>query len=193
MDLKEKIIDAVIEEFNDKGLKFTMDDIAKRLGISKRTLYTVVRDKEALFLEAVDTVFSAIKQSEREIVADDTLDLLEKLKRILIVMPERYRTIDFRQLYDLKSKFPRIYAKIENRLETDWDATVQIMDQAMEEGVIRPISLPVFQAMFTGTIEYYLSRSLLLDSAITYEAAVREMLDILIHGVMRQENRKESL
>ncbi len=186
MDLKEKIMDAVIEEFNDKGLKFTMDDIAKRLGISKRTLYTVVKDKEALFLEAVDTVFSAIKQGEREIAADDTMKLLEKLKRILIVMPERYRTIDFRQLYDLKNKFPRIYSKIENRLETDWDATFQIMEQAMEEGVIRKISLPVFQAMFTGTIEFYLSRSVLLDSGITYEDAVDKMLDILIHGVIKQ-------
>ncbi len=186
MDIKEKIIDAVIEEFNDKGLKFTMDDIAKRLGISKRTLYTVVRDKEALFLEAVDTVFSAIKQSEREIVANDTIDLLEKLKRILIVMPERYRTIDFRQLYDLKIKFPRIYAKVENRLETDWDATFQIMEQAMEEGVIHKISLPIFQAMFTGTIEYYLSRTVLLDSEITYEDAVAKMLDILIYGVIKQ-------
>ena len=191
--MKDKIIDAVIEEFNDKGLKFTMDDIARRLGISKRTLYTLVEDKEALFLEAVDTVFAAIKQSEREIVADPTMNVLEKLKRILIVMPERYKVIDFRQLYDLKNKFPRIYSKIENRLETDWDATFQIMEQAMEEGIIRRISIPVFKAMFTGTIEHYLSRSLLLDREIPYEDAVAEMLDILIHGVIIQKNRKESL
>jgi AcrR family transcriptional regulator len=188
MELKEKIIDAVIEEFNEKGLKFTMDDIAKHMGISKRTLYTVVQDKEALFLEAVDTVFTAIKQSEKEIVEDTSLELLEKLKRILIVMPERYRTIDFRQLYGLKSKFPRIYAKIETRLETDWEATFLIMEQAMEAGKIRKISLPVFQAMFTGTIEYYLSRSVLLDSEITYVDAVNEMLDILIHGVINTKS-----
>jgi AcrR family transcriptional regulator len=188
MELKEKIIDAVIEEFNVKGLKFTMDDIAKHMGISKRTLYTVVQDKEALFLEAVDTVFTAIKQSEKEIVEDTSLELLEKLKRILIVMPERYRTIDFRQLYGLKSKFPRIYSKIETRLETDWEATFLIMEQAMETGKIRKISLPVFQAMFTGTIEYYLSRSVLLDSEITYVDAVNEMLDILIHGVINTKS-----
>jgi AcrR family transcriptional regulator len=45
MELKDKIIDAVIEEFNEKGLKFTMDDIARHMGISKRTRYTVVQDK----------------------------------------------------------------------------------------------------------------------------------------------------
>jgi AcrR family transcriptional regulator len=186
MELKDKIIDAVIEEFNEKGLKFTMDDIAKHMGISKRTLYTVVQDKEALFLEAVDTVFAAIKQAEKEIMENDALELVDKLKRILIVMPERYKTIDFRQMYGLKTKYPKIYAKIENRLETDWEATFQIMEQAMETGKLRRISLTVFQAMFTGTIEYYLSRSILLDSEIAYEDAINEMLDILINGV---ENR----
>jgi AcrR family transcriptional regulator len=192
MELKDKIIDAVIEEFNEKGLKFTMDDIAKHMGISKRTLYTVVQDKEALFLEAVDTVFAAIKQAEKEIVENDALELVDKLKRILIVMPERYKTIDFRQMYGLKTKYPKIYAKIENRLETDWEATFQIMEQAMEVGKLRRISLTVFQAMFTGTIEYYLSRSVLLDSEIAYEDAINAMLDILIHGV-EKANGKENL
>lgn len=193
MEQREKIIDAVIEEFNEKGLKFTMDDIAKNLGISKRTLYMVVQDKEALFLEAVDTVFAAIKQAEREIAWNDSLDLVDKLKRILIVMPERYKTIDFRQLYGLKSKYPKIYAKIENQLETDWEATFQIMEQAMEAGKLRRINLAVFQAIFTGTIEYYLSRSVLLDSEITYEDAMIEMLDILIQGITKQESREENL
>ncbi|MDF2540030.1 MAG: TetR family transcriptional regulator [Herbinix sp.] len=183
MELKVKIIDAVIEEFNEKGLKFTMDDIAKHIGISKRTLYTVVEDKEALFVEAVDDVFAAIKESERQIIEDGSLDILEKLKRILIVLPEKYKTIDFRQLYDLKSKFPRIYAKIENRLETDWEPTYRLMEQAMEEGKIRRISLPIFQAMISGTIEYYLSRSVLIDNKMDYEAALAQMVDIIMIGI----------
>jgi AcrR family transcriptional regulator len=186
MELKEKIIDAVIEEFNEKSLKFTMDDIAKHLGISKRTLYTVVQDKEALFVEAVEDVFTAIKESERQIIEDTSLDVLEKLQKILIVLPDKYKTIDFRQLYDLKSKFPRIYAKIENRLETDWEPTYRIMEQAMEEGRIRKISLPVFQAMISGTIEYYLSRSVLIDNKLAYEEALAQMVDIIMNGICTQ-------
>lgn len=183
MELKDRIIDAVIEEFNIKGLKFTMDDIAKNLGISKRTLYTVVQDKEVLFIEAVDCVFGAIKECEQEIVEDTSIDVLEKLKRILIVLPQKYKAIDFRGLYDLKSKFPRIFAKIEDRLETDWEPTFLIMEEAITQGRIRNINLPVFQAMVSGTIEYYLSRRVLLDSKIAYEEALAEMVDIIINGI----------
>lgn len=34
--MREKIIDTAIEEFTRNGLKFTMNDVAKALGISKK-------------------------------------------------------------------------------------------------------------------------------------------------------------
>ena len=37
--MREKIIDATVEEFKQNGLKFTMNDLAKRLGISKNDMY----------------------------------------------------------------------------------------------------------------------------------------------------------
>ena len=45
--MREKIIDATIEEFKQNGLKFTMNDLAKHLGISKKTIYTVFESKQA--------------------------------------------------------------------------------------------------------------------------------------------------
>ncbi len=182
MELKEKIIDAVIELFNEKGLKFTMDDVAKRIGISKRTIYTVVEDKEELFIDTVNTVFDSIKQSEKEILEED-LDTLIKLRKLLIILPERYKTMNFKQFYAMKEKYPRIYSKIEDRLETDWDATFRLMEQAMEEGKIRKINLSVFRAVFTGTIEFYLSRPILAEEGMPYQDALNQMLDILFEGV----------
>lgn len=187
MDLKEKVMEATIEQFNEKGLKFTMDDIAKHLGISKRTLYGVVQDKESLFLEAIDYGFAAIKESEQEIINDSSLDIIEKIKKIIIVLPGKYKTIDFRQFYELESKFPKIYKKIENRLETDWEPTLQLFEQAMEEGRIKRILLPVLQSMVSGTIEYFISRNILIENEISYSRALLEMADILIEGILKKE------
>jgi len=53
MNLKITILEGALQAFRQKGLKFTMDDIAKILGISKKTIYTVFQDKEALFLAMV--------------------------------------------------------------------------------------------------------------------------------------------
>ena len=49
-ELKENIMQGTLQAFNQKGLKFTMDDIAKILGISKKTIYQVFRDKDSLIV-----------------------------------------------------------------------------------------------------------------------------------------------
>ena len=147
MELREMILEGTIKAFNEKGLKFTMDDVAKILGISKKTIYTVFRDKESMFFTMVDYMFDSIKESERQILADEGLTTLEKIRKILAVIPEGYRDIDFRHLYLLKDKYPAIYAQVENRLENGWETTIALIEQGIEEGVIRPVKIPIVKMM----------------------------------------------
>ena len=52
--MRDKIIDATVEEFKQNGLKFTMNDLAKHLGISKKTIYTVFESKQAVLVAVSD-------------------------------------------------------------------------------------------------------------------------------------------
>ena len=52
--IREQILDATVLVFNKKGMKFTMDDIARELGMSKKTIYTVFADKQELVYDMVD-------------------------------------------------------------------------------------------------------------------------------------------
>lgn len=183
MELREMIMDATLDEFNEKSLKFTMDDVAKRLQISKKTIYTLFPDKETLFLETVDYCFGAIKKEEKKIYEDETIDIIEKIKRILIVLPERQKSVDWRQVYLTKNKFPRIYEKIEKRIETEWDSTIQLLEEGINMGRMKPISIPVFKIMVESSIEGFLRSRSLIDSDISYEDALKEMVDILIEGI----------
>ena len=54
MQQKEVILEGTIKAFNEKGLKFTMDDVAKVIELCKKTIYTVYRDKEWKFITMVD-------------------------------------------------------------------------------------------------------------------------------------------
>ena len=181
--LRERIMEEAIDQFNKKGLKFTMDDVAGGLSVSKKTLYKVFSDKEALFFAMVDYCFDAIKESEQAILNDTGMDIVEKIRKIIIVLPQRYKTIDFRQLYSLKEKFPSIYAKLERRLESDWEPTLILLEQGIKEGRIRPHSTTILRAMVEGTIEHFLSRNILLKENISYPEALEKMMDILMEGI----------
>lgn len=185
--LREKILNATICVFNRKGLKFTMDDVASELSMSKKTIYTVFHDKETMFFEMVDYCFDSIKESEKKVLEDESLDTVAKVRAILGVLPEGYRDIDFRQLYSLKEKYPRIYEKVEQRLETGWETTIGLLEQGIEEGSIRNIQIPVLKTMLEATLEQFFKRDVLLQNKIAYQDALDEVVTILVDGILVHE------
>ena len=162
--MKERVINAAVEEFGKSGLKFTMDDVAKNLGISKKTLYKIYDSKEEMLLDVADYSFADIKKSEHEIVDDENLDTLTKI-------------------YTLKDKYPSIYQRVTMYLSTDWDATIRLLEQGIDEGVIRPVSIPVLRAMVESTFKDFVSDSVLVENGISYEDALDEMIEIVINGI----------
>ena len=174
---------STLEVFNSKGLKFTMDDIAKNISISKKTIYKVFNDKEEMFLEVVDYLFDGIKEAENEVANDDSLSTLEKVRKILGVMPNSYMDIDFRQLYVLKDKYPTIYEKIEERLENGWELTISLIEQGMAEGVIRPVQIPILKMMLEASLEQFFKRDVLVTNKISYQDALAEVVNILVDGI----------
>lgn len=183
-ELKEKIMDATILEFNENGVKFTMDHVAHRLNISKKTIYTLFHDKEGMLLEAVDYCFAEIKESEENIVRQEKLDVIEKLRKVLIVLPDRYEHLDFRKIYMMKERYPKIYDKIAMRIESGWESTIQLLEQGQQEGLIKKeISIPVLKLMVEASIEQFISRKTLIDRNIPYEEALEQMIEILMEGI----------
>ena len=183
MDHKEEILKATIQVFNEKGLKFTMDDIAELLRISKKTLYKVFDDKEALFLAMVDYIFDTIKESERAVVEDDGLSTADKIHKILGVLPEGYKDVDLRQLYLLKDKYPKIYKQVELRLETGWEITIELIERGIAEGCIQPVKIPILKMMLEASLEQFFQRDILVRNQISYQDALNEVVNILMEGI----------
>lgn len=187
MEEKEKlrvtILEGTIQAFNRKGLKFTMDDIAGQLGMSKKTIYMVFRDKETMFFAMVDYMFDSIKESERQVLGDESFTTVEKIRRVLGVLPEGYKDIDFRQLYLLRDKYPKIYKRVEERLESGWETIIGLMEQGMEEGVIKRVDIPIVKLMLEAAIEQFFQRDILIRNQISYAQALDEVVEILVNGI----------
>lgn len=190
-EAQEMVLNAAIDEFGKKGLKFTMDDIAKNLSMSKKTLYRIFDTKETMLLALADYCFADIKKSERAIVEDDSLDIVTKIEKIMVVLPERYQNIGLSNLYQLKDKYPNIYKRVASYLSTDWDATIMLLEQGMAQGKIRPVSIPILQAMVENTIQSFMQEDVLVENAIAYETAMQEMITIIMRGIRVDDRNGE--
>lgn len=184
MDLKEKVLIAALDVFRKKGVVFTMDDVAREIGISKKTIYTVYKDKEALYMEMTNFLFNLIKEGEEKIVKDTSLNVVEKIKKVLTVMPEGYVDLDYENFAYLEKKYPKIYMEIRNRLESGWELTLELIQQGMDEGCIRNVNLHIFKAIMESTYEKFLDVKALERKNIRYKDAVEQTVDILVDGIV---------
>ena len=183
-EINLRIYESALSLFREKGIKFTMDDIAKNLGISKKTVYQNIQDKETLLNEMVDYGFDLIKAAERKIVESE-MPLLDKIQQIIIVLPEQYQNLDLRQMIQIKDRYPKIYQKVTVRLETGWEETLRLLQEAMDQGLIRNLNVVILKAILEGAFEHFLGSSVLPDNQIQYETALQTMMDIMMNGIKR--------
>lgn len=172
-----------MELFRREGLRFTMQEAAHAIHISKKTIYAVYPSKEALLLDMVDDAFAQI-HARKQAILDGPGTLTDKLRAVIIALPEEYTALDLQQMDLLDEKYPRVAARVRRHLETGWEPTLALLQQAMEQGVIRTVSLPVLQRMISASIESFLADRTLEQQGIPYARALDEMMGILLDGLL---------
>ena len=181
---QQKVLRAAVALFLEKGYtRTTTGEIAKAAGIGQSSFFHVFPSKEALLLDMVDDAFTRIHARKQRIL-DGPGTLAEKLRAVIIALPEEYTALDLQQMDLLDEKYPRVAARVREHLETGWEPTLALLEQAMGEGVIRRVSLPVLQRMISASIEDFLADRTLDAQGISYTDALDEMISILLEGLL---------
>lgn len=170
-------------EVQEKGLSFTMSDLAVRNGISKKTLYEIFRTKEEVIMKLIEESHRSIKEQQHVLYNDTALTAVEKLKRLLTVVPEFHFAFDYAFLMALKKKYSVVYDKVEALLKSDWDRTFALMNEAADKKQIKRVNKVLFKEMYCSTIMAVHDMKLLSDLNMTYAQTLEEIIDIMIEGI----------
>ena len=183
-ELRIRILDEAARQFDKKGIKFTMDDLARSLGISKKTIYTVFEDKRSIMVQTIDRFFDEALTEEEEILNDKSLSITEQLVKIIGSVPERYAENDISQLYVLKEKYPSVYRHWHMCRENFWDGVAMLLEKGVKEGEFKPVSMPILKTMFQSTIEQFFQNDVLVKNGIAYRDALAEVASVLVNGII---------
>lgn len=184
--MREKIIDTAIAEFTKNGLKFTMNDVAKSMGISKKTIYTVFESKQAVLMGIADRYSADFLQMQEEIEADEELDVVEKVERLLGALPTKYHNIGLSGMYDLAEKYPKPYKRLMESVNGGWRLVEEYLERGMQEGKIAQVSLPIVMAMVEGTVKKFMDSRILVENGLTYEEGKEEMVKVIMNGIRKR-------
>ena len=182
--MRDRILEGALNVFKARGLKFTMDDLAAELSMSKKTIYTVFDDKNQLLCDMVDYAFDRIKEEEDLIYNNESLSLVDKIRGILGVLPDGYANFDIESLYQFKDKYPRAYAVLSVRLESGWEKTRELFEAGQKQGLLRKFDFDIFQVAYESSIERLIMSDVLEKKNIAYSEAFKELVNILVDGII---------
>ena len=89
----------------------TMDDIAREMGISKKTIYKFFSNKEILIEEITGMIHSQIHEIIDQIVAQN-YNAIEENYQIRKMFKEMFQSADTSPVYQLKKHYPSIFEKV---------------------------------------------------------------------------------
>jgi AcrR family transcriptional regulator len=184
--LKERILLAAITELKSNGIRFTMDNVAKRIGISKRTLYQYFPSK-ALIIEAiVDITLMQLEQETNEIIEHEQLSIIDKIKGVISLLPSHYQIYDLRILEDMERYYPEQWAKVDAELKDDWKALERLFIKGIEKGeIVSDYPLPIIMKLLTDTTKGVLKdQSFCINNKIDVSEALAHIGDMLLHGLI---------
>ena len=142
-NLRERIIVKATQAFTTHGIKsITMDDIATSLGISKRTLYEVFADKEALLKECLLKVQHDRDQYLKEVLSKSN-NVLEVILSLFKRNIEALHHTNKRFFVDIK-KYPKVYEIMKNKQDADSKDAMSFFKLGIDQGIFRSdINFPI--------------------------------------------------
>lgn len=118
MDLVHKVQLTAERLFSRFGVKsVTMDDVAKEISISKKTLYKCFRDKESLVMCTIESHMQETENAINEIISNEENPIYQ-LYKITQYIISNQRRFSPSMMYDLKKYHPNSFQIFEKHRST---------------------------------------------------------------------------
>jgi AcrR family transcriptional regulator len=134
----ENILQKVGELYQKYGIKsVTMDDVAHELGVSKKTLYLYVENKNDLVSKVLDYMLNE-KDCTFKKISGKKQNAIDELLEVGIYVIKSVKDYNLSTEYDLKKYYPELYTKLHKiRKERMYDSVFRNIQKGKAEGLFR--------------------------------------------------------
>ena len=180
---------AAVEEMNIRGVKFTMSDLAKRLNVSKTSLYEHFPSKNELIHNILTATIQDIQSQAEAISNNSELSFTEKIPALLKIVPTALGPINYERLPDeLQNHYSNEFQMFEKSKEEHFQNLLSLIAQGIERNEIRPVDMKVLHQLLSSTMNNLLSYRFLSESNMTFPDALSAMTDIIVNGLLSKKS-----
>ncbi|MDR3678936.1 MAG: TetR/AcrR family transcriptional regulator [Flavipsychrobacter sp.] len=186
MEPLTKILSASSELFKQYGFKtITMDDIARRAGISKKTLYQHFANKDEVVHETMVS-YDDDKKNKCYQVVEGAVDAVEAMVKMMVMMDSMFKEINPMAMFELRRFYPDTYTLFKDRLEKDDVGMMrEMINRGISEGLFRKEINPDLMARLRlETAMMVLQPNLLVNERNDLLSVSLEITEHFLYGIM---------
>lgn len=177
------------ELFNKYGIKsITMDDVAYELGISKKTLYAHVSNKEDLVYKFVEQDRQHRQASFQQII-NKNYNAIEELFEVNKLVKQMLSEYNPSTEYDLKKYYPEIFTEQKKTKRNGmYEAVLNNLKKGKKEGLYRQeLDEIIIAKLYVSRIESICENELFTESEYKSAHFVNETINYHIRGIANKK------
>lgn len=181
----DQFFDEVSKLFLKFGIKsLTMDDIARELGISKKTIYAKVKDKKQLVHEVMNNRL-CFEEDLIHSVFEKNMNSIDELFEICKLAGEVLQTMHPSVMFDLKKYYPETWNSfMEHKQSHILDSVKRNLQKGVDNGIFRKeLKVDIIARIYIAKMETIFDQSVFDPENYNVFEVYLEMLIYHIHGV----------
>ena len=150
--MKEEIVKRALNDFMQYGFKtFTMDDLANKMGMSKKTLYEHFPSKQDLVDACLDYALEMSCTNVTTFVQGEG-SVIENVYRNQKKVQEVFNINSDRPIWELQKYYPKTYERMEGEFaKTDALFIDKLLEKGWKEGLFRKdINVDFYKIFYTS-------------------------------------------
>ena len=184
--MEEQIISAALEEMKIHSVRFTMEDLTRRLHVSKTSLYKYFTSK-GLLIHAIINFLMNEFHKEIDEVRDKNLSHEEKFKKYFHAYTKIFRYFEHGVYNDLQNSYPKEWKRWEDFRKQKIKQLLNFIQDGIDKKIFRQIDLIIFQQCLVVMTEKLNDQNFLNENDLTYSRAVEKFSEILLYGFLTKK------
>jgi AcrR family transcriptional regulator len=192
MEIKERIIVAADSLFMKYGARsVTMDDIAREISVSKKTIYQYYKDKDEIVTLVSEAHIEQEKKDFNEIFHSSD-DAIEEMFRISKCIRKMVTEVNPSLLYDLQKYHRKAWnLYLDYKSEFIKNSVVNNLARGVKEGCYRhSIDVEVIATYRVEQVQMAFDDKIFPRNKFNFSEVQMQLFDHFIHGLLTDKGRK---
>lgn len=179
----QQILMVTYQEMNKHGLKFTMDDIASQLGMSKKTLYKLFRSKNDLITAVIQALLQVALATEEKVMQAN-IPLAQKISNFLLSDMEDFPHPSSLMARDIHNHHPEAYRLLSDFSAKRTERLAKLLEQGIEEGIIASVPTGFIGELLGSTAETIIRNKMAEKHHLTLHESMKITIQLIMKGLL---------